>query len=178
MASTPRKIPAKPLPAPEAFSTAEDAASAVEQSASSSVESNFSALTETTSQLSESFRSTIEKGLAQTRAVYEKAKTTAEGNAGAVEASFGAAKAGAITINEKSLEAARAQFEANVDFIKSAMGAKSLTDLFSLQSEFARKQVEVLNAQIKEFGALAQKVVTEASEPLKARLAGAFDIAA
>jgi len=199
MASTPRKTSVKTQSPQESFSAGEDAASAVAQSALSSEDSNpsfpseltspireaaaqareaTSQIGEVTSQISESFRSTIEKGLAQTRSAYEKAKTAAEENAGAVEASFGAAKAGAISFNEKALDAARAQFEANVAFLKSALGARTFGELVALQSEFTRKQVEALNAQVKEFGALAQKVFADASEPLKTRLAEAFDVAA
>jgi phasin family protein len=46
--------------------------------------------------------------------------------------------------------------------------AKSLPEAISLQTDYARKQFEALSIQMKELAALAQKVVTEAAEPLKA----------
>ena len=55
--------------------------------------------------------------------------------------------------------------------------AKSLADLVALQSEFARKQVETMTGQAKDMGALAQKTVKDAFEPISHQVAKSFKIA-
>ena len=55
--------------------------------------------------------------------------------------------------------------------------AKSLPDLVTLQTEFARKQVETITSQTKDFGALTQKAMADAVEPIKEQVAKSFKIA-
>ena len=52
--------------------------------------------------------------------------------------------------------------------------AKSPSELIELSSAHARKQFETLTQQSKELGALAQKVATETSEPIKNGMNKAF----
>ena len=61
--------------------------------------------------------------------------------------SFAAAKDGALAINAKGFEALRANADANFDFLKAVFAAKSLSDVVTLQTEFARKQVETFTSQ-------------------------------
>jgi len=126
----------------------------------------------------ETFRSTIEQSIVQTRTAYEKAKEAAEHNVTAVETSFETVKAGAAALNEKSLDVVKSFFDAQVAFAKAALGAKTIADVAALQSDFARKQVEFFGASVKDFGEHAQKVAAEAIEPIKARVEAAFEIAA
>jgi len=55
--------------------------------------------------------------------------------------------------------------------------AKSLPDLITLQTEFARKQAETITSQTKDFGALTQKAMADAVEPIKEQVAKSFKIA-
>jgi phasin len=122
-------------------------------------------------------RALVEKSLAQTRAHYAKAKTAAEEATSAIEASYGAAKSGAINFQLKALEAVKSHADANFEFVKSIVAVKSLSDYVTLNTEFARKQVEALTAQSKEMGVLAQKVANDSAEPIKAHIAKTFKIA-
>jgi len=126
----------------------------------------------------EKFRATFEQGIAQTRTAYEKAKDAGEKNVTAVEASLETVKTGVAALNEKSIDAVKAIFDAQVAFAKAALGAKTIADLAALQGEFARKQVEFFGASVKDFSERAQKVAVEAIEPIKARVEAAFEIAA
>jgi phasin family protein len=54
---------------------------------------------------------------------------------------------------------------------------KSLPDLITLQTEFARKQVETITGQSKDFRALAQKAMADAVEPIKEQVARSFKLA-
>jgi len=142
------------------------------------VKADESAAAANFAEFGETFRTSFEQGIAQTRTAYEKAKEAAEHNVTAVEASFETVKAGAAALNEKSLDAVKSFFEAHVAFAKAALGAKTMADVAALQSDFARKQVEFFGASVKDFGAHAQKVAVEAIEPIKARVEAAFEIAA
>ena len=119
----------------------------------------------------------LEKGVAESRAAFVKAKVSADEAAHAFEKSYVAARDGVIAINAKAFEALRTNTEANFDFMKAAFAVKSLADLVALQSEFTRKQVDALAGQTKDIGALAQKTVTSAIEPIKDQVAKSFKIA-
>jgi phasin len=128
-------------------------------------------------EIQQSFRSALEKSVVESRAAFAKAKTAADEATSAFEVSFAAAKDGAIAINAKALEALRANADANFDFLKSVFGAKSLTDVITLQTEFARKQVETMTSQTKDLGALTQKAMADAVEPIKEQVVKSFKIA-
>ena len=128
-------------------------------------------------EIQQSFRSALEKGVVESRAAFAKAKTAADETASAFEVSFAAAKDGALAINAKAFEALRVNADANFDFLKAVFAVKSLPDLITLQTEFARKQVETITSQTKDFGALAQKAMADAVEPIKEQVAKSFKIA-
>jgi len=134
-------------------------------------------LAEPAVEIQQSFRSALEKSVVESRAAFVKAKTAADEAASAFEASFAAAKDGALAINAKAFEALRANSEANFDFLKAVLAAKSLSDVIALHAEFTRKQVETMTGQTKDIGALTQKAMTDAVEPIKERLAKSFKIA-
>jgi phasin len=128
-------------------------------------------------EIQQSFRSALEKGVVESRAAFAKAKSAADETASAFEVSFAAAKDGALAMHAKAFEALRANADANFDFLKAACAAKSLSDLLTLQTEFARKQVETMTSQSKDFGALTQKAMADAVEPIKEQVAKSFKIA-
>jgi phasin len=123
------------------------------------------------------FRGALEKSVVESRTAFAKAKTTADEAASAIEVSFVAAKDGALAISAKGFEALRANADANFDFLKALCAARSLPDLVALQTEFARKQVEAFTSQTKDLGALTQKAMTDAVEPIKEQVAKSFKIA-
>jgi phasin len=128
-------------------------------------------------EIQQSFRSALEKGVVESRAAFAKAKTAADETANAFEVSLAAAKDGALAINTKAFEALRLNADANFDFLKAVFAVKSLPDLITLQTEFARKQVETITGQSKDFGALAQKAMADAVEPIKEQVARSFKLA-
>ena len=125
----------------------------------------------------QSFRSALEKGVAESRAVFAKAITAADETTSAFEVSFASAKGGAVAINAKAFEALRANANANFEFLKAVIAAKSLSDVITLQTEFARKQVQTMTSQGKDIGALTQKAMADAVEPIKEQVAKSFKIA-
>jgi phasin len=128
-------------------------------------------------EIQQSIRTALEKGVIESRAAFAKAKTAADETAGAIELSFAAAKDGALAINAKAFESLRANADANFDFLKAVFAAKSLSDVVTLQTEFARKQVETVASQTKDFRALTQKAIVDSVEPIKEQVAKSFKIA-
>jgi phasin len=171
MANAPKKSAVlKAVPAVAPVEVAAAAVSAVE-----STEAQLAAAP--AAEIQQSLRIALEKGVVESRAVFTKAKIAADETASAFEVSFSAAKDGALAINAKAFEALRANADANFDFLKAVFAVKSLPDLVTLQTEFARKQVETIASQTKDFGALAQKAVADAVEPLKEQAARSFKVA-
>lgn len=171
MANAPKKSAA--LKAVSPVAPLEVAAAAV--SAVESTEAQLAAAP--AAEIQQSLRSALEKGVVESRAAFTKAKIAADETASAFEVSFAAAKDGALAINAKAFDALRANADASFDFLKAVFAVKSLPDLVTLQTEFARKQVETITAQTKDFGALAQKAVADAVEPLKEQAARSFKVA-
>ncbi len=136
-----------------------------------------SAQKEVAHQLRANVRVMVEKGLVEARAKYAKAKSAAEETSHAVEASYGAAQKGVIAFNVKAIEAVKAGAAANFDLFASLAGAKTLSELVTLNTEFARKRFEDASARGKELAELARKVADEASAPIKAHVAKSFKVA-
>lgn len=182
MATGPKKTAASaPLSedAPEAVAPVTVAAPAapVVAEAANEVAKTLEASAASLSELQGNLRSVVEKGLVETRAAYAKAKSSADEAAGALETSYAVAKAGVVAINAKALEALKANIEANFDFVKSAIAVKNVADYVTLQGEFARKQLDAMSDQTKQFSALAQKLAAETAEPIKEQVAKTFKIA-
>ena len=157
--------------------TAEPAASAAEVVAApapSATPQMFTAPAATQAELQGQLRAAAEKGLAETRSTYAKAKVAAEEAADALETSYAAARAGAVAINAKALELLTANVEANFDFVKSAFGVGGFADYVALQSEFASARLDAVAGQAKSIGELAQKTALDLLEPIKAQVAKSF----
>jgi len=120
------------------------------------------------------FREMAERGVAQAKESYEKMKAAAEEATDVLETTYSTATKGASEFGLKVIEAARANTNAAFDFAGELLAAKTVSEAMELSSAHARKQFEALTAQSKELGALAQKVATEASEPIKSGMNKAF----
>lgn len=176
MANTPKKFaPPALVETPIVAETIEATAATVEATAAkveAAVEAPAAA-----KDMRDSLRAIVEKGVVETRAKYAQAKASAEEASSAAEASFGAARSGVIAFNVKTLEAIKASADANFDLFKSLASAKTMSELVTLHTEFARKQFEGASAQAKELAELARKVADETAAPIKAHVAKTFKVA-
>jgi phasin len=149
----------------------------IEELSAPNVEKVAEAVSAPATEMHATVRKAVEKGVADTRAAFANAKTAAEEATGAFEASYSTAAKGVVAFNAKAFEALRVNTEANFDFIKSAIGAKSVSEFVALQGEHARKQAQTFGAQAKEIAALAQKVATDSVEPIKSQVAKTLKLA-
>src|ERR1700674_4244790 len=122
----------------------------------------------------EAFREFAEKGAAQTKEMYERMRVSTEEAAGLLENTFKTATTGATEFNRKVVENARANTNAFFDHAMALLGAKSPSEAIEISTAHVRKQFEAVADQTKELTALAQKVTTETTEPVKAGITKAF----
>jgi phasin len=120
------------------------------------------------------FREMAERGVAQAKESYEKMKAAAEEATDVLETTYSTATKGASEYGLKVIEVARANTNAAFDFAGELLAAKTLSEVVELTSAHARRQFETLTQQSKELSALAQKVATDAAEPIKSGMSKAF----
>ena len=113
------------------------------------------------------FRDMAEKSLSHAKENYEKMKSAAEQATGVLEDTYASASKGAADYGRKVLELSRQNTNAAFDFAAELLGAKTLSEVIELTSAHTRKQFEAMTEQGKELATLAQKVATEAAEPIK-----------
>jgi phasin len=120
------------------------------------------------------FREIAEKGVAQAKDAYERVKAAAEEATDLLEDTYTTAAKGAADYNLKVIEAARANTNAAFDYARELLDVKSFSEVVELSTAHARKQFEAVSEQTKALTALAQKVATETTEPLKTGVTKAF----
>ena len=126
----------------------------------------------------EMVREIAEKGVKQAKEGYDKMKAAAEDTTDLLETTYTAASKGATEFNMKALEALRANVNASFDFTTAMFGTKTLAEAAELSTAHFRTQFEALSAQAKELSALAQKIATETSEPIKTGVSKTFKFSA
>src|SRR3954453_19482044 len=124
------------------------------------------------------FREFAEKSVTQCKDNWEKMKAATEEATGVMEASYATASKGCSDYGLKVIEAARVNTNANFDYAGKLMTVKSVSEAIELSTAHLRSQYEAFAGQAKELTALAQKVATETTEPLKETMSSAFKKAA
>jgi phasin len=105
-------------------------------------------------------------------------KAAAEEATDVLEATFTTYSKGASDYGIKLIEVARANANANFDYVRDLFTVKSLSEAIELSSTHTRKQFEAVTAQTKDLAALAQKLTTETAEPIKTGFSKAFRVVA
>jgi len=113
------------------------------------------------------FRDIAEKSLSHAKDSYERMRSAAEEATGVLENTYATASKGAADYGLKVIELARENTNAAFDFAAELLGAKTFAEVVELSTTHARKHFEALSEQSKELSALAQKVATQAAEPIK-----------
>jgi phasin len=126
------------------------------------------AVLEPVREIEENVRKAADEGVQEASAAYARVEAYAGDAKDSMATSYSLASKGIIEFNTKALEAARANTEAAFELARALFGVKSLSEAITLQTEHARKQYEAMTFQIKELTALAQRMMAESSEPIKA----------
>jgi phasin len=121
------------------------------------------------------FREITDKGVAHARDTCAKAKVASEEAADLLKNTYATVAKATTDYNLKLIEIARTNTRAAFDYAHELMGVKSPSECIELSTAHLRKQYDVISAQNKELCALSQKVATEATEPIKPGVSGAFN---
>jgi phasin len=124
------------------------------------------------------FREFAEKGISHAKENYEKMKSAAEDATDRLEETYAAVSKGTSDYGLKVIDHARTNSNAAFDLFGELMTAKSYSEVVELSTSFWREQFETVTGQVKELSEQAQKVASEAVEPLKQGFTGALNKAA
>jgi phasin len=113
------------------------------------------------------YRDLAEKGISQAKQNYERLRTASEEASDLLETTYNTALRGMSEYGQKVIEAFRMNANAQFDFTRDLLGTKSVSEAVELSSAHTRKQFETVTAQSKELATLAQKISTEATQPIK-----------
>jgi phasin len=131
-------------------------------------------MTETKAQTADGFREIADKGIAQAKANFDKAKAATDEGSDLFKNSYATAAKGATDYNLKFIEIARANTNTAFDYAHAMLAVKSVPEFFELSTAHARNHFEMMTAQTQELTALAQKMTTDITEPLKTGVTRAF----
>lgn len=113
------------------------------------------------------FRELAEKGIAQAKENYEKAKGAAEQATEMLEETYSTASKGCTDYNLKLIETARTNTNAAFDFYSDLLTAKSFAEVVEKSTAYARAHFETVTAQAKDLVDCAQKTAANTMEPVK-----------
>jgi phasin len=123
-------------------------------------------------------RELAQQGATFAKDLSDKTKAAAEGTTKALEQTYLTAAKGAVDFNRQWIEIVRANTNSTLDFAHQLIGVKSPSEFLELSAGHARKQFQTFAEQTKHLTGLAQKVTTDAVEPLQASMKSAFTKAA
>ena len=119
------------------------------------------------SKATDQIRAFAEKGVEQSKEAYVKLKTGAEETQKVLESTYETAKTVSSDLSLKSIAILRTNAEASFSHLEALVGAKTLSEVFELQTAFLRKRVETTVEQAKDFQAVASKAAEDVSKPVK-----------
>lgn len=119
------------------------------------------------SKATDQFRAFAEKGVEQSKETFAKLKSGAEETQKALETTLETARAAGSDLSLKAIATFRANAEAGFAHLEAVVGAKSLSELFELNTSFLRKGAETAAQQAKDFQALSAKAAEDVAKPIK-----------
>jgi phasin len=125
-------------------------------------------------QTPQALRQVAENGAEQAKETYAKMTAAAGVASDLIQASCTTAAKGAAEYNAKVIQIARTNVNAAFDYARDISSVRSPSELVEVMSGHARKGFDVFAEQSRELTALAQKVTSDATEPLKSGIAKAF----
>ena len=119
-------------------------------------------------------REFVDKSVESVKDTYGKAQAAAQETTKVMERTFSASTKGASDFNVHLLEIAQANMNAAFDFARQLTRVKSPSEFFELSAAHMRKQFENFTEQAKHLATRAQKVTTDAAQPLQSEVAKTF----
>ncbi len=118
----------------------------------------------------EELREAVRLTLAERNAEHEKAFALFNRMSHDLRAAMEDARDDAARVSFKLMEFAQASFHNNVELARDYATAKSVPDLFNVQSSYIKRQLELLNSKTQELHALTNEIASKKAEKLQNRL--------
>jgi phasin len=115
-------------------------------------------------QVPEEMRTMAERSLTQTRQALDSFLGAARRTAETMEQTTEKVQAGAKDMAQRTLSAAEQNIRTSLDYAERLVRAKDLQEAAQIQSEFVRSQIEAMQAQMNEFGSVAQSAMDQAAD--------------
>jgi phasin len=112
-------------------------------------------------------RGIVEQSAVRAREHCNKLKATSGEMADVFRETYSTNAKGAADYGAKVIEISGANTHSAFDFLTKLMGTKSVSEIITLSATQSRKNFEAASEQGRELLQLAQKVATEAAEPIK-----------
>jgi phasin len=110
-------------------------------------------------------RSMAEASFDQARKAFEKFLAGAQQTAGSIEEQGATVRAGAKDISAKAISYAEKNVRASLDYARSLLHAKDLTEIMRLHSEYVQAQMRSLAEQASEMGQIVSRAAMDAAKP-------------
>ncbi len=115
-------------------------------------------------QVPDEMRTMAERSVTQTRQALESFLQAARRTSESMEQTTEKVQASSKDMAQRTLSAAEQNIRTSLDYAERLVRAKDLQEAAQIQSEFVRSQVEAMQAQMKEFGSVAQSVMGQAAD--------------
>jgi len=110
-------------------------------------------------------RTLAEQSVAQARKAFDGFMEAANRAMGQMQGHAQTARSTAHDIAHKSMGYAEQNVAATFDFAQKLMQAKDTAEVVRLQSEYLKRQMETISAQVADLGQSAAKLVVDAAKP-------------
>ena len=147
-----------------------EAAAHATQSAEDLVTKAVEAQVSEARQLQHQAQTALETTVEHTHEDFAKGQAQIAEAASAAETSLGAARNALVEFNVRAIENWKTSADAQFEFWKRIAGARTLSEVMTLNGEFTRQQFEALSAHTKELTVLARKIAHVSAAPLQAQL--------
>ena len=131
-------------------------------------------MTETQAKTVDGIREIAEKGVAETKANFNKVMAASEEGTDLLNKPLRPPPKAPQTTSSSSSKL-RANATTAFDYAHEILAVKSAPEFVELSTAHVRKQFEVMKAQTKELAALAQKMTTDITAPIKTGITKAVD---
>jgi phasin len=110
-------------------------------------------------------RSMAEASVDQARKAFDKFVSSAQATAGTIEERGATVRAGAKDFSARAISYAEKNVQASLDYARSLLHAKDLTEVMRLHGEYVQTQMRSLAEQASEMGQIVTKAAMDAAKP-------------
>lgn len=110
-------------------------------------------------------RNVAEASFAQARKAFESFMSSAQQTASAMEQRRESVRSGAKDISKTALTFAEKNVQTSLDYAQSLLGAKDISEVMRLHSEYVQGQMRSLAEQASEMGQIMSRAAMDATRP-------------